>query len=119
MIHYTENPNSLTQRSLQEQLRDTSLVLKAKYLGGSAFCNFHMLGVSEQALGGISLVANFGSIYIVNLSCHCNHNYVQCDLYNLIHMYNIIPKVVHFILDSVNSCQVSEEMSVRFHSLFC
>ena len=27
-----------------------SLVLKARHLGGSAFCNFHRLGVPEQAL---------------------------------------------------------------------
>ena len=32
-----------------------SLVLKARHLGGSAFCNFYRLEVSEQALGGISL----------------------------------------------------------------
>ena len=32
-----------------------SLVLKARHLGGSAFCNFYRLGVSEQALGGIPL----------------------------------------------------------------
>ena len=30
-----------------------SLVFKAKHLGGSAFCNFYRLEVSEQALGGI------------------------------------------------------------------
>ena len=29
-----------------------SLVLKARHLGGSAFCNFYRLGVPEQALGG-------------------------------------------------------------------
>ena len=28
---------------------------KAKHLGGSAFCNFYRLGVTEQALGGIPL----------------------------------------------------------------
>ena len=33
----------------------TSLVLKARHLDGSAFCNFYSLEVSEQALGGISL----------------------------------------------------------------
>ena len=32
-----------------------SLVLKARHLGGSAFCNFYRLEVSEQALGGIPL----------------------------------------------------------------
>ena len=32
-----------------------SLVLKDRYLGGSAFCNFYRLEVSEQALGGIPL----------------------------------------------------------------
>ena len=32
-----------------------SLVPKARHLGGSAFCNFYRLGVSEQALGGIPL----------------------------------------------------------------
>ena len=31
------------------------LVLKARHLGGSAFCNFHRLGVPEQALGEIPL----------------------------------------------------------------
>ena len=30
-----------------------SLVLKARHLGGSAFCNFYRLGVPEQALGGV------------------------------------------------------------------
>ena len=29
------------------------LVLKARHLGGFAFCNFHRLEVPEQALGGI------------------------------------------------------------------
>ena len=29
------------------------LVLKARHLGGSAFCTFIGLGVPEQALGGI------------------------------------------------------------------
>ena len=32
-----------------------SLVLKARHLGGSTFCNFCGLKVSEQALGGIPL----------------------------------------------------------------
>ena len=32
-----------------------SLVLKASHLGGSAFCNFYRLGVSEQAMDGIHL----------------------------------------------------------------
>ena len=32
-----------------------SVVLKARHLGGSAFCNFYRLGVAEQALGGIPL----------------------------------------------------------------
>ena len=32
-----------------------SLVLKARHLGGSAFCNFYSLEVPEQALGGIPL----------------------------------------------------------------
>ena len=33
-----------------------SLVLKARYLSGSAFCNFYiMFGVLDQALGGIPL----------------------------------------------------------------
>ena len=31
------------------------LILKAKHLDSSAFCNFHRLEVSEQALGGIPL----------------------------------------------------------------
>ena len=37
-----------------------SLVLKARYPGGSAFCNFYRLGVPEQALGGIPL--SFGIV---------------------------------------------------------
>ena len=37
-----------------------SLVLKARHLGGSAFCNFYRLGVPEQALGGIPL--SFGIV---------------------------------------------------------
>ena len=32
-----------------------SLVLKARHLSGSAFCNFYRLRVPEQALGGIPL----------------------------------------------------------------
>ena len=37
-----------------------SLPLKARHLGGSAFCNFYGLGVPEQALCGIPL--GFGII---------------------------------------------------------
>ena len=37
-----------------------TLVLKARHLGGFAFCNFYRLGVPEQALGGIPL--GFGII---------------------------------------------------------
>ena len=33
----------------------TFLVLKARHLGGSAFCNFYRLGVPEQASGGIAV----------------------------------------------------------------
>ena len=40
-----------------------SLVHKARHLGGSAFCNFHRLGMSEQALGGIPL--DFGIVSVV------------------------------------------------------
>ena len=32
------------------------LVLNARHLGGSAFCNFYRLGVPEQALGVIPLL---------------------------------------------------------------
>ena len=32
-----------------------SLVLKARLLSGSAFCNFRRLGMPEQGLGGIPL----------------------------------------------------------------
>ena len=32
-----------------------SLVVKARHLGGSAFCNFYGLRVPKQALGGIPL----------------------------------------------------------------
>ena len=32
-----------------------SLVLNARHLGGSAFCNFYRLGVPEHALGVIPL----------------------------------------------------------------
>ena len=40
----------------QKELFDLpSLVLKAKHLGGSYFCNFYRLGVPEQALGRIPL----------------------------------------------------------------
>ena len=31
------------------------VVLKARHLGGSAFCSFHRLGEPEQALGRIPL----------------------------------------------------------------
>ena len=36
------------------------LVLKARHLGGSAFCNVDRLGVPEQALSGIPL--DFGIV---------------------------------------------------------
>ena len=44
----------------KELINLPSLVLKARHLGGSAFCIFYKLGVPEQALGGIPL--GFGNV---------------------------------------------------------
>ena len=41
---------------LKELFNLPSLALKARHLGGSAFCNFYRLGVPEQALCAIPLV---------------------------------------------------------------
>ena len=45
------------------------LVLEARHLGGSAFCNLHWLGVLEQALGEIPL--GFGIVVEDKPSCTC------------------------------------------------
>ena len=42
-----------------------SLVLKARHLGGFAFCDFYRLGVPEQALGGFPLA--LGLLLKINL----------------------------------------------------
>ena len=39
-----------------------SLVLNAKYLSGSTFCNFHGLGVHEQAMGWITIGFTIGNM---------------------------------------------------------
>ena len=44
----------------KELLNLPPLVLKARHLGGSAFCNVDRLGVPKEALGGIPL--DFGIV---------------------------------------------------------
>ena len=53
-----------------------SLVLKARYVGGSAFCNFYRLGVPQQELGGIRL--GFGIVVEDKLLIHCIHMECIC-----------------------------------------
>ena len=50
------------------------LILKARHLGGSAFCNFYRLGVPEQALDGILL----GSGIVVEDNFHVTSD-LTCD----------------------------------------
>ena len=50
------------------------LVLMAGHLGGSVFFDFHRLGVSEQALGGVPL--GFGFLWKINLSCIRPFSYI-------------------------------------------
>ena len=45
--------------------------LKARHLGGIAFCKFHRLGVPEQGTGGILL--GFGIVVEDKLSCNWGH----------------------------------------------
>ena len=42
-----------------------SILLKARHLGGSAFCDFYRLEVPERVLGGIPL--GFGIVVKINL----------------------------------------------------
>ena len=64
-----------------------SLVLKTRHLGDSAFCNFHRLGVPEQAPGGIPLgsgIVTLSRLFLGQVICDrpekTNHIVVNINL---------------------------------------
>ena len=109
-----------------------SLVLKARHLGGSAFCNFYSLGVPEQALCGILL----GFRIIVEDKASellCVHLWttvlIECSLYvmymytgdrdemmiSVTHQMQVVYSCVAPCFLDVTAFECSESVSVKYN----